>query len=541
MTRAILDRRTLAVSLLLAALVAAVYWRTASFGFVGYDDNRYVTDNPHVATGLTPANAAWALTATWASNWHPLTWLSHMIDVSLFGLEAGPHHAVSVLLHALDAILLFLFLRGATSAVVRSALVAALFAVHPAHVESVAWIAERKDVLSTFFGLLALILYTGYVRRPGRARYAAVATAFALGLMAKPMLVTLPALLLLADVWPLRRLDLGPRLLSRMVPLFREKLPLFALSAASAAITIYAQAKGGATSTVGALPLASRLENAVLSAASYLRMLVWPARLSVFYPHPAMTPAGLPPLRVAAAAVVVAALTGLAVLERTRRPYVLFGWLWYLVALLPVAGIVQVGLQGMADRYTYVPSIGILVAVVWTVPFRKLASRAARASIALVAAAAVLALAVAARAQVESWRDGSTLFEHATRAVPGAWLAWKNLGVIQFRRGEIDAAAGSFRSAIRGRPDDADSWLDLASCDAARGDHAVAERDFRTVLALAPDDADAWFGVGIACALQGETGCAQEAVEALHRIDPSKSSELETRVRDVGGGPGPPR
>lgn len=535
MARAGLDRNALAVALVLAALVAAIYAPTARFGFVGFDDNRYVTGNPHVATGLTAANALWAFTTTWASNWHPLTWLSHMLDVSLFGLDAGPQHVVNAILHALDAILLFLFLRTATASAARSALVAALFAVHPAHVESVAWIAERKDVLSTFFGLIALILYVGYARRPGWARGLGVVAAFGASLLAKPMLVTLPVLALLLDIWPLDRLAPGPGLLARWTPLVREKLPLFALAAASAAVTIYAQARGGATSTVAALPLASRLGAAALAAVSYLRILVWPTHLSVFYPHPAMTPSGLPLLRVAASAVLLVALTWIAARERGRRPYLLVGWLWYLVALLPVIGLVQVGLQGMADRYTYLPSIGVFVAVVWAVPGGLLASRRARTASAAAVAAVILAFGVAARAQVETWRDDFTLFEHATRAVPGAWLAWKNLGVEQFRRGEIDAAARSFREAIRGRPDDPDAWLDLASCDGARGNHAAAERDFRNVLRLSPDDPDAWFGVGIACALQGKTACADEALAALRRVDRTKADELAVRVRGITG------
>jgi tetratricopeptide (TPR) repeat protein len=347
-------RTEIAVGLALVALALAALGHACWNGFVNFDDNDYVTGNRHVQAGLTAAGFVWAFTTTRAANWHPLTWLSLQLDASAFGPQSPwGFHLSNVLLHAASAVLLFLALRLMTGAVWRSALVAALFAVHPAHVESVAWVAERKDVLSGLFGMLTLLAYAWYVRRPGTGRYLAVLAAFALGLLAKPMLVTLPCVLLLLDYWPLGRMK------GRFFLL--EKLPLFALTAAACLVTMYAQGRGGAVNTLEQLPLGERLMNALAAYAGYLGELIWPARLAPFYPHPRgrllLEQAGR-------AGLLLVVITGLVLWARRRR-YLVVGWLWFLGTLVPVIGLVQVGSQGMADRYTYIPSIGLFLAAVW--------------------------------------------------------------------------------------------------------------------------------------------------------------------------------
>jgi len=351
--------RVIVLALLLAVGTAAVYLPVRSFDFCGFDDDAYVSENALVRQGLTPRGVAWAFTTFRAANWHPLTWLSHMLDVSLFGMEPGAHHLVNVAFHAANAVLLFLVLRGMTGALWGSAAVAALFALHPLHVESVAWIAQRKDVLSAFFFLLMLSAYLRYARSPSRGRLAAVTALFALGLLAKPMLVTAPFVLLLLDFWPLGRFggahpDPGtlpaghpPAVGVRRAVL--EKVPLFLLSALSSVVTVVAQSRGGAMVPADALPFGARAANALVACAAYLWKTFWPAGLAVYYPH---TKGELPAWKIAGAAALLSALTGIAVREARRRPYLAVGWLWFLGMLVPVIGLVQVGGQAMADRYT---------------------------------------------------------------------------------------------------------------------------------------------------------------------------------------------
>src|SRR5262245_39171057 len=322
-------QRRLWISVALLLLTAAVFAPARSFNFIGFDDPDYVTKNPHVLAGLTWSGVKWAFTTDAAANWHPLTWLSHMTDVQLFGAgQAGAHHITSVAIHATNVMLLFWLLTSLTGSTWRSAFVAALFAVHPLHVESVAWVAERKDVLSTMFGLLAIGAYVRYVRQPGWKPYALALLLFTLSLMSKPMLVTLPVLLLLVDVWPLGR---QPKLL--------EKWPFFGLSVASSVITLVVQRHGGAVSGFDRLPWAFRLSQPPMAYVSYLAKTVWPARLAIFYPYPQVLP---PLLSVLAAVAFIAAITVVAVRQVHRRPYLTTGWLWFVIALLPVIGLIQV-------------------------------------------------------------------------------------------------------------------------------------------------------------------------------------------------------
>ncbi len=494
-------RRAVVVSALLALAVLAVFGRVAGNEFLTYDDNAYVTGNSEVRAGVTLHGIGWALTTAKAHNWHPLTWISHMLDVQLYGLDPAGHHITSVLLHAASTVLLFLFLRRVTRATWRSALVAALFGVHPLHVESVAWIAERKDVLSTCFMMVTLLLYARWTRSGRRADYVLVVAAFALGLLSKPMLVTLPVFLLLLDVWPMGRAgSFGRRLV--------EKLPLFGLSLASSLMTVWAQQQGGAVRTLEAFSLAARTANAVVTYVRYLGMAIWPEGLAVFYPHPGRS---LPPGQVAWASVILVAVTASAVALRKTRPYVAFGWAWYLVTLLPVIGLIQVGDQAMADRYTYVPLIGPFVAAVWGASdalgrWRVLAASPLRSPI-LGGAACGLVASVGLLAWIQAglWRDTITLFEHAIRVTKDNYRAQQVLGDGFAVRGDFDRAEPHYREALRIKPEDRVVMANLGSLRLHKGGFEEAAALFRGVLRVEPGNAPAHYNLGNALTGQGLT------------------------------------
>jgi tetratricopeptide (TPR) repeat protein len=439
-----LERPVLVVVLLV--LVVTAFGATARHGFSDVDDPKYVTDNTHVRQGLTWAGASWAFTAVHAANWHPLTWLSHMADVSLFGLDPAGHHAVGVAWHAVATVLLFLVLARATGRVVPAAAVAAILGGHPLRVESVAWIAERKDVLSLALAMAVLLAYDAYVKRPRAVRLALVVMLYACGLMAKPMLVTLPFVLLLLDYWPYGRMTRGRDL----GPLLREKALLLALAAASAAVTVAAQSGGGAVESLGALSLPARLANAVLSVATYLGQTFWPTRLAFFYPHPGyVAPERLGVSGVAGAVLLLAAVTAAAIALRRSRPHVLVGWLWFLVTLLPVIGLVQVGQQAHADRYTYLPAVGVILAVVWSVD-AALGGRGRLASAVAAAAcvAVVLALWVAVRARVGVFADPREVNREALAHTDRNYVAHNNLAILLGREGRLDEAERHLEAAL---------------------------------------------------------------------------------------------
>ncbi len=444
--------------LLLAGVTAAVYGRSLLFEFTNFDDPEYVVENPHVRAGLSVAGLAWAFTTTHQANWHPLTWLSLMLDAEISGPKAGAFHFTNLALHVASTLLLFFVLDRMTGARGKSAFVAALFGVHPLHVESVAWIAERKDVLSTFFWFLTLFAWLRHREAPSPRRYGLVILFFSLGLLAKPMLVSLPLVLLLLDVWPLGRLRFGSaKGAPGTVPpatLVREKLPLFALSAASSAVTLYAQHAGGALATFEYYPLSARIANALVAYATYILKTFLPIRLAALYPLPPTTfPAG----RVALSAAFLVTVTGAALRATTRRPYLTVGWLWFLITLFPVIGIVQVGLQAMADRYTYVPLVGIFLAVAWGIP--ELLSRDQRYPGSRVLAAAgtawIAVLAVLAYRQVGYWRDGIGLFERTIAITGENSVARNNLGSAYYKRdgpGDLERSVEQYSEAVRINP-----------------------------------------------------------------------------------------
>jgi hypothetical protein len=448
------------------------------FEFVDYDDNLYVTANPHVQEGLTRAGVRWAFTTFAAANWHPLTWISLMLDWSIGGPGPRIFHLTNLILHLANVLLLFFILDRMTGRRRPSAVTAVLFAIHPLHVESVAWIAERKDVLSTLFMLLTLMAYAGFVERPGLVRRLAVVLLFALGLLAKPMLVTLPVLLLMLDAWPLRRKEPWRHLVL-------EKAPLLALSIATGALTLVAQRQGGTVGSLAGYPLGVRVANAVVATATYLGKAIWPTRLAAFYPHPG---ASLAAWKVAGSALVLVTLTLWTIQVRRSRPYLLFGWAWYLVTLAPVVGIVQVGWQARADRYTYIPLIGIFLGVAWAVSDRFAERPALFGSL---ASAVLVMLGIGAFAQAGYWRDSETLFRHALAVTDNNSVAHNNLGTALLRRGLPSQAEEHFAEAVRIDPSFADAHSNLGVALGRQGmiDEAILE--FQRALDLEPDHPDA--------------------------------------------------
>ena len=489
--------RILLVSAALVAVTLGSYWGVLSHPFSILDDDEYVTRNTAVQEGLTSKSAGWAITSTHAANWHPLTWLSHMLDVELFGLDAGRHHAVNLILHAANSVLLFLLLARMTGNLWPSALVSALFAVHPLHVESVAWVAERKNVLSTLLWLLTIRAWVRYAAAPRAGRYLLVVLLFALGLMAKPMLVTLPLTLLLLDWWPLHRFRQGTAggggaagFMTGSVPLVVEKIPLLVLSAISSALTLHAQRAGGALVSLRAIPLRERIPGAILALAGYLWKMLWPGPLSVFYPHDAAT---RPAWQILGAALLLAALTVAAFWLARRAPYALVGWLWYVGTLIPVIGLVQVGGQAMADRYTYVPLIGIFIAIAWGAADLARARPRLRGVLAAGGAVAVLSLAAATRTQAAFWRSDITLFERAVQATSGNALAHNNLGLALFRAGRTQEAITHYREALRIEPTDSFARRNLAYALLEEGRFAEALDHYNEVLNVLPGDPETQF------------------------------------------------
>jgi Flp pilus assembly protein TadD len=486
---------------------------------VNWDDPEYVSDNPMVARGLTWPGVVWAFTSAHAANWHPLTWLSHMLDVQLYGMHAGPHHITNVVLHVASTVLLFGWLARATGAIGRSVVVAALFAAHPLHVESVAWIAERKDVLSTVFWMLALWAYTAYVRRPSLGRYATLFASVAFGLMAKPMVVTLPIVLLLLDVWPLRRVELGEfgqRERIVWLRLAREKVPLFVLALASAVVTFAAQSQGGAVAKLDAFPLRLRLANALISYVIYIEAMLWPSRMAVVYP-PRTTPTVW---ALSAAAVALVGISLVAVRSATSRPYLIVGWLWYLGTLVPVIGLVQVGSQPMADRYTYVPLVGLFIILAWGVPDVLAGWRSARLAMPAAAGLAIAACALVARAQVRHWRDNVALWTHALDVASPNPRAHNNLGNALDDQRLYAEAIAHYREAIRLKPDFAEAHSNLANALTHERRFDEAGLEYSTALRLNPNDAFAHNGLGSTLDEQGKVAEATaQYMEAL-RISP---------------------
>jgi len=550
-SKATLERASQRLDLLLmlglAGLVALVFAPLGRAGFIHLDDDHYVYANPMVRSGLSWRTAAWAFTAFDNANWHPLTWLSHLTDVSLFGLDAGAHHLTSVTIHAAAAAVLFLALRRLTGRPWRSAFVAALFAVHPQHVESVAWISERKDVLSGLFAALTLWAYARWLERRSFGRYVAVAVFLALGLLAKPMLVTMPFVLLLVDVWPGRRLkgsSTAPpgtrwRVLRTLV---LEKAPLLVLAAASSAVTYVAQQSGGAVHATTTLPIPLRIANALVSYAIYLVKTLWPSGLGVFYPHPVR----IPGWQVMGAGLLLLALSALAVRSLRRHPVVFTGWFLFVGMLVPVIGLVKVGEQARADRYTYLPLVGVFLVVSW-VGTEVLRGR--RHVAGAVALTVVAACALVASAQASRWRDSETLFRHTLAVTEGNALVHNNLGVALSEAGRAEEARALFAEAVRLDPryPDARGNLGFALLEAGEADAALLQLE--EAVRLQPDSAVHRHNLGLALARRDDPEAAVGALEEAVRLRPEyaearnnlgvlldrvgRSAEAEAQLREA--------
>jgi tetratricopeptide (TPR) repeat protein len=508
----------------LGLVTLALYSPSLRHDFLAYDDQQYVTENSHVRAGLTAKGAVWAF-GNHAGNWHPLTWLSHMLDCQLYGIRPAGHHLTNLLLHAASTVLLFLVLCRMTGAPWRSACVAALFGWHPQHVESVAWVAERKDVLSGLFFMLALWTYARYVeasrvRSPKRLGwYMLVLVCFALGLMSKPMLVTLPFVLLLLDFWPLDRLTLWPPrvALARLGPLLLEKVPFFLLSAVDCVLTTSAQ-QAAIVSTAG-LSLSQRLAHALLSYLHYLTALFVPRRMAVYYPYDKSPPSS----EIFLAGTVLALLTALVLVLALRRRYPAVGWFWYLGMLVPVIGLVQVGDQAWADRYTYLPSIGLFIAVVWGLGELAGRWRATKIALRWLAAAVGVALLVGTSVQLSYWRDTRTLFEHAARVTRNNPLAATVLGTLLAKEGKFDQAIEHYQTALRYAPGfpEAHFYLGHALDEQGKLDQAIAE--YRKALWFKPMQEQAHIFLGTALGKQKKAEEAAAHYRAALKVNPDSA------------------
>jgi protein O-mannosyl-transferase len=501
----------------------ALYYPVNSQPFANYDDADYVFDNFHVKSGLHWSTVTWAFTTYAAANWHPVTWLSHAADVQFFQLNPAGHHNVNLFFHALNVVLLFWVLQQATGYLGRSAMVAALFALHPINVESVVWIAERKNLLSMLFFLLALGAYRWYVLRPEVSRYAVVALLYALGLMSKPQVITLPCVLLLWDFWPLRRMLVGDRESDSTVfpvrsfsDLVWEKLPLFALAGGSAFLTIRAQTTGGATSWY---PFSVRFGNATVSYTSYLKKALWPSRLAVMYPHPGDS---LSWSQVAAALLLLLIITAL-VLAARRYRYLPVGWFWFLGTMLPMIGLKQVGAQAMADRYAYLPFIGLFIMVCWGISDLAQARHVGKVWLAAPSVAVLLVLTVLAHRQIGYWNDPVTLWSHTLQVTSGNWQAENNLGMALFRRGRMDDAIPHFRAAAAIDPSDPVSNMNIGIYEHSRGAVPMAIEQYKKAISLARNPklkAEAYNNLGYAYKDIGDYADAQQSLQAAVNTNP---------------------
>ncbi len=514
----------LGLAIVLATIAAYAPLRVN--GFVRIDDPAYLVDNPHLAHGLSLETVAWALRSGYASNWHPLTWISHAVDVSLWGLDPWPHHATNLFFHVAGALLLFAFLRKATQREGASFFVALVFALHPLHVESVAWASERKDVLSTALGFASLAVWATWTERGGAARYLAALALYALSLTAKPMLVTLPFLMLVLDRWPLARKP------SRTI---LEKLPWFALAAASCWLTVVAQSRGDAIDSLENVPLGYRLGNAASAYLDYARLAFWPSGLAVFYPYPT---GGAPAAKIAGGIALLAAGTVVAIATRRRSPWILAGWLWWVGTLVPVIGIVQVGGQARADRYTYVPLVGLAIALVYTLDALVAEDRGRRTIAAVVGVASTAAFAVATSIQVGVWRSDRTLFEHALAVTKDNYVAHFQLGYDYAHEDRIRESLEQYAACVRLLPDYDRAHNDYGAALMVAGRWEQAAHEFREALRCDPNAALVHFNLAGALL---HLDRREEAIASLERgleLEPSNDArrkQLDDLRRDYRG------
>ena len=561
------------ISLFFIVATLVAFWQVRNHEFINLDDNVYITDNRHVQDGLTLEGVTWAFTAIHAGHWHPLTWLSHMLDCQIYGLKPGGHHLTNLAFHIANTLLLFFVLERMTGALWRSCFVAALFALHPLRVESVAWVAERKDVLSTFFWMLTMWAYIRYVERPKLHRYLLALLFFALGLMSKPTLVTLPFVLLLLDYWPLRRFQSSPLKMnpksssskpknnsdqmSTVLRLIREKAPFLVPSAVLSILTAFAAQKAGAMISLEYYPLETRIINALVSYVSYISKMIWPRRLAIFYPYPETFPLW----KVAGAVLLLSFLTFLAIRAARKYPYLAVGWFWYIGTLVPVIGLVQAGMQAMADRFTYVPLIGLFIMITWSVTDILGGWRYRRVVLSISAGILLSILMIVTRVQVQRWQNSITLFQHsldvtannylihtnlgnalaqhgkyqeaithvteALRIKPGLEVAHYNLGAILARQGKIQEALTHFVAALRIKPDYSEAHYSLGLAFAGQGKIQEAITHFAEAVRIKPDNAEAHNNLGVALVGQGKV---QESIVHFTKAVEAKPDFAEAHI-----------
>ncbi|MBF0459180.1 MAG: tetratricopeptide repeat protein [Nitrospirae bacterium] len=516
----------------IAILTLFVYADVLRFDFVSYDDRIYVSDNKRILSGLSWDNAVWALTHFYDSNWFPLTLISHMADVELYGVKSGLHHMNNVLFHTANSVLLFILMRRLFSSHWISAFIATAFALHPVHVESVAWVSERKDVMSTFFWILAMLSYVRHVRRPKTASYIMVTVFFILALMTKPMPVTLPFVLLLIDYWPLGRISgVSPEphtdvYESRpLKALIIEKIPLFIIAAMSAAVTLSAQTSGGAVASLQKIPLGFRLENAAISYYRYISDTIFPYKLSILYPMPSQ----ISPLHAIMAAAIVILISAAALWKSGRLPFLFTGWFWFLGTLVPVIGLVQVGQQAMADRYNYMPSVGLFIIVSAGMP--ALLKKGGQHYGVIIAAAAVIAvLCVSTKNQLQYWKNSITLYKHAIDATNNNKVAYYNLGIVYAEMGRYDDAIKCYENALRISPADCDALHNLGTALMNRGSLDEASACFMRVIELNPRYVKSYVAYGNVLLKQNRLAGAMEKYKKAIEITP----ELPGAINGVG-------
>jgi protein O-mannosyl-transferase len=546
----------ISIGLILALMILVCYWPVIGYDFIALDDNLYIVENPHIQKGITPKGVVWAMTTRYTTNWHPLTWLSYMADYDISGLNPVAYHISNLILHLLNTFLLFILLQRITGEIWKGAMVAALFAVHPLNIESVVWIAERKNLLSTLLGILTILAYVRYVEKPGWFRYGPVLILFVLSLTAKPMLVTMPFILLLLDYWPLQRFSsLGRsgtgqnrrwRLLNRLLI---EKAPLILISLVSAFVTFQAAREGGAVKALSVFPLSGRIENACISYGMYLVKTVWPVDLAIFYPYPVDRPFW----HLLLAVLSFATVTGFILARGRTYRYLITGWFWYGITLLPVIGIVQVGFQSMANRYAYVSLIGIFVIIVWGVP-DLLKGFSARRYMPVAAVTLLATLAFCTKSELPNWRNSEAAFQRALNVtrdnhiaemgMGNVWLgrgdlrkarshyleslrikpdypeAHNNLALILMREGRADEAAVQYREALKDNPDYAEAYNNLGVIYAGQGKQREAEINFRRALELKPDYVGAQGNLAKLLLSQGRFEAAVEHFRRILEIEP---------------------
>jgi tetratricopeptide (TPR) repeat protein len=481
-------RQEIIICLFLIASSLVVYEQIINHEFINYDDGLYVTENPHVQAGFTWESIKWALTTFHAGNWHPLTWFSHMLDCELYGLNPMGHHWTNLQFHIANTLLLFFILQQMTGAFWKSAFVAALFALHPLHVESVAWVTERKDVLSTFFGFLVIITYYRYVKKPDIAGYMLIFLSLSLGLMAKPMLVTMPFVLLLLDLWPLKRLNLSLNQpdgrTSNLMPLIREKIPLIILATISIILTFFAQQSRGAVQPLELIPINYRIANALIAYSGYFIKTIWPHNMSVFYPHLGVNQ---PMWEVVSSALFLIGACLLAIKASKKYPYMLVGLLWYIITLIPVIGLIQVGSQSMADRYTYIPLIGIFIILSWGGSDFLKSQKHRNCVLYLSALIIISAFTFMSFNQVKHWKNSITLFENSITVTDGNWLAHNNLGAALFDKEKIDESIFHFKEVLKIKPVYFSALYNLGRSFQEKSDLDKAAYYYKNALRIKPD------------------------------------------------------